>query len=293
MLKETMRLPLPKRYQMDGYEGRFSCELGERPEFAAPSSADMTEAEIAACVDQWLTYYQWEVYPEVQLKNHAKRPDLVAIKSNFVHVIECKKSLGLPVMEQAFSWFSEWHSDKAGMPHMITIAVRRNNSYRRSDFACGLLKSKGIGLIEVYKTPQRKLGFDEFIGPSYELTVVLDAKIVPGSRTLGKVLREQVKPDTRIAVPGTPGGKTQFMTDWKRTMLKIEALMRDGQERTTSEIVNWLLHNGGYHWCSKSSAMSGVNSSMPRQKYLQKPYANGNAHRWVWVEGETKPVIRS
>lgn len=296
MLINNAKTPFSVRQFLDGYEGRFSCTLEHRPEYADPYSSDMSEAEIAACVQEWLAVYGWESYPEVALKHHAKRPDLIAIKGQWVHVIECKKALGLPVMEQAFSWFYSQHCEKAGLPHLITIAVRRNRSYRRSDFATELLKSKRVGLIEVDKTPARNLGHGDFaqnIPPSYELSVALDSGIVPGSRLLGSVLKEQVKPDTRIAVPGVPGGGGQYMTDWKRTMLKIEELMLDGETRSTSEIVAWLLHNGGFHWCSKSSAMSGVNSSLIRQKYGKKAYAHGNSHLWFWESGVTKPIINT
>lgn len=282
------------RHRLDGYEGSFICRLEARPEFADPFSADMTEAEIAACVDQWLNTYHWETYPEVALKNRSKRPDIIACKSVWVHVIECKKSFGLPVMEQAFSWLSSHHNPKAGLPHMISIAVKCSGG-RRSDFGLELIKKSGIGLIEIEKRAGYKLGppgEEDIREPSYSLRIICEARLIPGSRHLGRVLRNQLNADTRMAVAGTPGNTGQYMTEWKRTMLRVEELMRKGGVYTTSEIVSYLDGTGGHHWCNKSSALSGINASLTRLHYGKDEYAYGNSHRWKWVDGETKSIIK-
>lgn len=91
MRKTYQETPFSLRRYIDGYEGHFVCKMASQPEFADPCSSDMTEAEIAACVDLWLKTYGWETYPEVALKHRSKRPDLIANKSHWVHVIECKK----------------------------------------------------------------------------------------------------------------------------------------------------------------------------------------------------------
>ncbi|MEX9938567.1 hypothetical protein AB7W72_24220, partial [Providencia rettgeri] len=57
----------------DGVECSFTTYLPHQSEFASPDSNDMTEAEIAACVEAWLKWLHWEVYPEVHLKHHGKR----------------------------------------------------------------------------------------------------------------------------------------------------------------------------------------------------------------------------
>ncbi|EOC0011626.1 hypothetical protein ACI0X9_003311 [Cronobacter turicensis] len=284
------------RRTLDGYEGLFHCQIEHNTDHANPFSQDMTEAEIAACVEKWLAAHSWESYPEVVLRNRAKRPDLIATKGPWVHVIECKKALGLPVIEQAMSRLNSNHNPKAGLPHLISVAIRRHTFARRSDFAIELLKRFGIGLIEVAKHPGRKIcyqGVEEVIQScGYTVYVTLEGAIIPGSRHLGKTLRAQLNPDTRIAVAGKPGNTGQYMTEWKRTMLRVESLIRQGGAYTTSEIVTHLFNTGGYHWCNKSSAISGINASLTRLQYAKEEYAHGNSHRWRWVDGKTKPVKR-
>lgn len=282
------------RRKLDGYEGHYLCEIDQKVGFADPFTSDMTEEEIAACVEKWLAAHCWECFPEVVLRNRAKRPDLIATKGPWVHVIECKKALGLPVIEQAMSWLSSQHNPNAGLPHLISVAIRRNPSARRSDFAVELLKRYGIGVIEVEKRPGKRLsyqGTEEVVHTCcYTVYVPLEAAIIPGSRHLGRTLRAQLNPDTRMATAGTPGNTGQYMTDWKRTMLRVESFMKQGGSFTTSEIVSHLFDTGGYHWCSKSSAISGINASLTRLQYAKDEYAYGNSHRWSWVEGKTKAI---
>lgn len=278
----------------DGVEGSFTTYLPHQPEFASPDSNDMTEAEIAACVEAWLKWLHWEVYPEVHLKHHSKRPDFVATKGALVQVIECKKAIGLPVLEQAMSWFYPYRSHKLGLPHLIYVACKKSSA--RRDFPLLLMRQWGIGLLEVEKSPSRKLRYDgvtEKVSEAhYSLRVQLEPRLIPGSRHQGKVLRAQLHADMRIAVAGTTG-TGQFMTDWKRTMIRIETLMGDGKQRHVAEIVDWLNVNGGYHWASRSSAISGINTSLTRQGYECEAYGfEGRGHRWKYVEGVTKKVLK-
>lgn len=111
-----------------------------------------------------------------------------------------------------------------------------------------LIKKAGIGLIEVEKRAGFVLGppdQQEMREPSYSLRVMCEARLIPGSRRLGRVLREQLNTDTRMAVAGTPGATGRYMTDWKRTMLRVEDFMRKGDSHTTSEVVSYLNENGG------------------------------------------------
>nr|WP_283027252.1 hypothetical protein [Providencia rettgeri] len=255
----------------------------------------MTEAEIAACVEAWMKWLHWEVYPEVHLKHHGKRPDFVATKGPLVQVIECKKAIGLPVLEQAMAWFYPYRSDKVGLPHLIYVACKKSSG--RRDFPLLLMRQWGIGLLEVEKSPSRKLHYDgitEKVSEAhYSLRVQLEPRMVPGSRHQGKILRAQLHDDMRIAVAGTTG-TGQFMTDWKRTMIRIETLMEDGKQRHVAEIVDWLNVNGGYHWASRSSAVSGINTSLMRQGYECEAYGfEGRGHRWKFVEGVTQKVLKT
>lgn len=284
-----------RRY-LDGYEGPYHCELDPKDLIYDPFSVEMAETEIAACVALWLKSHNWETYPEVVLRNRSKRPDLIAAKGQWVHVIECKKSLGLPVAEQAMSWLSSHHNPAAGLPHLISVAVQWKSSVRRSGFLLELLQRSGIGLIEVEKRPALRAAYteeSEIIRPCrYYVFVRNEPGIIPGSRHLGKVLHAQLNIDTRIALAGSPGGSGQYMTEWKRTMLRVEELMKSGKLKSTSEIISHLYQTGGYHWCNKGSAFNGINTSLTRLKYQRSEPIKGNIILWKWVEGITKSVIK-
>ena len=278
----------------DGFRNNYIATVPFQPGFAADDTSDMAEAEIAACVDNWLKFHRWNTFPEVQLKHRSKRPDLVAVKGAFVQVIECKKALGLPVLEQAMSWFFPYHNPKSGLPHHIIIACRKSNG--RKDFPLMLMKQYGLGFIEIEKRPAIYIGEgktrEQVSSHFYSLRVVLEPTLVPGSRKTSRLLQTQLNSDMCFAVPGTTG-TGQFMTDWKRTVLKIESLMKDGQRRTVQEIVEWLTVNGGYHWSNRSSAESGINAALQRQAYGKEPYGFQDCHnRWFWDEEKTKSVIR-
>lgn len=278
------------RYQ-DGFTGDFFVELVYDADiYFPPDSSDMTEAEIAACVTQWLNLFNWNVYPEVVLKGRARRPDIVSVKGPWVQVVETKKALGLPLLEQVTSWQTHRQPDRCGIPHLIYAAVKRTGG-RRSDFAVSLLKQYGIGLIEVSKITGGHFNSKPTASSNYRLRIEHEPTLQPGSRRLGHIIREQLREDMKVATAGTTGNG-DYMTDWKRTMLRVEALMQDGKQRTTSEIVSFLDATGGHHWCSRASALSGVNASLTRLRYVQTPYAHGMQHAWSWDSVLCKSVLK-
>ena len=76
------------------------------------------ETEIAAAVVRWLVDMEWTVYQEVSLGGRVI--DLVATRGPLVWAIECKVSLGLAVLEQAYGLL--------GYAHYVSVAVREPTS---------------------------------------------------------------------------------------------------------------------------------------------------------------------
>lgn len=106
----------------------------------------MTEQEVAASVTAYFGERGAEVYHEVAPGGGgAPRADVVAVfrtpgGAGIVHVIECKTSLSLRVLDQAVDWI--------GQAHHVSVAIpfRRGRGYGRA--AGVVLHHQGIGLLE-------------------------------------------------------------------------------------------------------------------------------------------------
>ena len=75
------------------------------------------EQRIGEAVIAWLRANDWEVFQEVKAsKGDARAPvaDIVAHRHNYVWIIECKRHLGLEVLDQLIHWqrrgFADYYS---------------------------------------------------------------------------------------------------------------------------------------------------------------------------------------
>ena len=102
-------------------------------------STKETEADLAAFVIQYLEERDYDVYQEVPCNGGVA--DIVAVKDETVWIIECKKALGLPVLEQA------WR--RRASAHLVSVATRRRKRAERSRFAESVMREKGIGYLEI------------------------------------------------------------------------------------------------------------------------------------------------
>ena len=103
------------------------------------------ETEIAAAVVRWLVDMEWTVYQEVSLGGRVI--DLVATRGPLVWAIECKVSLGLAVLEQAYGLL--------GYAHYVSVAVREptsEDSVVRWFAEQVVAAEHGIGVLEVGET---------------------------------------------------------------------------------------------------------------------------------------------
>ena len=102
-------------------------------------STKETEADLAAFVIQYLEDREYDVYQEVPCDSGVA--DIVAVQDETVWIIECKKALGLPVLEQA------WRRRTSA--HRVSVATRRRKRAERSWFAESVMREKGIGYLEI------------------------------------------------------------------------------------------------------------------------------------------------
>lgn len=99
------------------------------------------EAALAKVIVSWLEVTNWDVYQEVQLYRGGAIADIVAIRPGVVWVVECKKTLGLDVIEQA----NEWRKIATGASVAAPIIKRRSKTCR--EFAIGVCEKFGIGVL--------------------------------------------------------------------------------------------------------------------------------------------------
>lgn len=105
-----------------------------------------SEADMAAVVVQHLATGGWDVYQEVSTGYGGAVADIVAVRGHVVAVVECKKSLNLDVIAQAWRW------RRRSLAHVVWVAVpapKRGRSGQTAEFAEHLLTQFGIGLMHV------------------------------------------------------------------------------------------------------------------------------------------------
>jgi Holliday junction resolvase len=151
-----------------------------------PSKWPATEVELARPVVAWLESQGWDVYQEVQT-DLGPIADIVATQGPLVWVVECKKALGLPVLEQAEHWLHYAHFVTAAYPY---VPNRRNRLARR------VAEWLGIGLLEVRHSELWRLGVDlqfTFERPEPprftrdpKLKDLLTKHLLPGQRTFAE-----------------------------------------------------------------------------------------------------------
>jgi hypothetical protein len=97
---------------------------------------NISEAQLAEAVVTYLEGWQWEVYQEVS-HNGGARCDIIATRGKIQWAIECKLSLGFPVLEQAYNW-KPWC-------HYVSVAV----PYSRGNFSERICDQLNIGILHV------------------------------------------------------------------------------------------------------------------------------------------------
>lgn len=240
----------------------------------------MEEAEIASVAKFLMEYQSWDLYPEVVLNFFAGRPDYVALRNNICHVIECKKTLTYPVIEQLARWQldaearKQWRGQKDNIliPHLLSAWVMRTDG-ARTPLKQKLLNEYRIGLYTVEKEICSRYDASEEDGVvsfsnsfwkvklgDYEYSVYeeIPPKLQPGSRQTAHRIIEQLNDDMKLATAGVKGGETEYMTPFKRTMNRVRELMSDGKQRHISHILEGIAPLGGHHYSNDRSAANQI-----------------------------------
>ena len=159
----------------------------------------MKETDIGEAVVRHLESEHWDVYQEVQIYQGGPVADIVALCGPLVMVVECKTSMSMQLMGQAWDWRRHCN--------LTQIAVPRPKSRGAGKaFAESVLNERGIGLLEVGRW--RGDGVTVNLRPKLRRTADtsdLRAALTPEHKTAAKA--------------GTSGGG--HMTPFKRTILAL------------------------------------------------------------------------
>lgn len=246
------------------------------------TSKQLTEEDIAAIGEKWLRATAWETYPEVVLPIFGGRPDIIATKGSLCKVIEVKKSLSYPVIEQLTRWHmdyqeardNEWADETIkGIPHLMIALVAGFPSI-------GPLKRKilddfRIGVVSItHRIEGRAAAISpttvEYADEKWKVTEWLPPKIQQGSRHTGHKIIEHLNPDMRCASPGASGKIGGYMTPFRRTLNKalgFIAEQKKGRQVHLDHIVQHLNENGGHHYASDYSASSSLEKALEREGF--------------------------
>lgn len=100
----------------------------------------MKETELAQPVVEWLESQHWDVYQEVECPGGYA--DIVAVRDNYLWIIECKTSFSLKVVEQAMG----------RRAHFRSIAIpKTRGSLSENGIEYDLLRIYQIGALVVSK----------------------------------------------------------------------------------------------------------------------------------------------
>jgi len=123
-----------------------------------------SEAEMAKIVVQHLRDNEWEVYQEVQPPHSHATADIVATRGAIVWIIECKRSMSIDLLAQAW----EWH----GWAHRVSIAVPAlRMGHGRRAFLKRITTDYGIGWLSVQQPGSRYAaltGVKQLVGPRFQ-----------------------------------------------------------------------------------------------------------------------------
>jgi len=190
------------------------------------------ETVIAKHIVNWLVSQKWDVYQEVQIRTYGPVADIVAVIGNLVWVIECKKSLSLNVMEQAYHW--------RRYANFISIAVERRKGSASRFFAEQVLRKFKIGMLAVSTKPQATSVHEMLEAPLNRkaTTISIKEKLLPVHKT--------------FADAGNSEGKR--WTPFQQTSINILHEVKKRPGITMTELMDKVKH----HYSASSTARSCI-----------------------------------
>ena len=116
----------------------------------ATAPPKLTEVALGEAVVAWLSGDGWKVYQEVKasMSGDARAPiaDIVAVRGPVVWIIECKKVIGLEVLDQLLYWYRRGFANYFSAATFGSKTMVASTSIARiSNSAAWMLKQLGFG----------------------------------------------------------------------------------------------------------------------------------------------------
>jgi hypothetical protein len=170
------------------------------------------------------------------VESFGHRADVVAVKDGLVWVFECKLSLNLEVLSQAFRW--------VGRAHLVSVCTPvKKMKYHTEDLALDFFRSKGVGWLTVNMAAAN----DKYAGWSGFCTQAEPRKNRAAHDRAVK-LREALHVDMNNYVAGSNGA---YSTPYKRAMDEADRVIKNNPGISLRDLADKVSH----HYSSKASAM--------------------------------------
>lgn len=200
--------------------------------------AHFSEQDLAEVVISWLAEQHWDVYQEVRVGWRGRIADIVAVRGPLVWVIECKRSLNMQVMSQAYSW--------QAVKRSIAVPYVRNRRDQGRDFAYVAAGRFGIGILEIGKNS--KIVYERVIAPilryNYAESKKIRASLNPGHKTHARA--------------GSAGGG--HWTPYKQTMNEVRSVIGSNPGCTLHMIMKKIRVK--HHYGSDATARSCIGQAL-------------------------------
>ena len=196
------------------------------------------ETEIAEIIIPYLKEMGWEVYQEVQPRNHGSVADIVATQGQLVWVLECKNSFGLAVMSQAYDWKKYAHYVSIVVPH----SYRDNNNNIKKE----ILNYFGIGCYQVLK--QERYDMKGYVN---KVTQFFPVKL--NRQAMAHVIRECLTEEHKTWAKAGNANGDRF-TPFQNTKKQLIATVRQYPGITIKELITSIDH----HYSNEASAKVSI-----------------------------------
>lgn len=189
--------------------------LSQRAKEDAAAAPPLTETAIGEAVVAWLRAQDWDVYQEVKAGVHqAPVADIVATRGPVVWIIECKKAIGVEVLDQLLYWYRLGFANYFSAATFATCKQYVAPKTRISEVAKYLLNHFGMGGL--------------YVDPKDPTHIIREP--LPRLHRRPKEwhdIRDYLHPDQRTRIPaGQKGGN--YSTPFQRTCDELRRLVEAG-----------------------------------------------------------------
>lgn len=199
------------------------------------------ESELAKDALSWLRDQGWECYQEVLRPGGAA--DIVATRGKLVAVVECKKHLGVDVLEQCYRWLPDCH--------FVWAACWRSN--QRSNLLANIAETNGIGVVFFDPKHRNESNVREHPEPRFR-------RLPPGADALRAALAPQHQSGYQEA--GTNNGRR--WTPYQMTLYELRNIVKEQPGITLKAAIDGIRH----HYSSTVSARQSLRHWLDEGKVL-------------------------